>query len=140
MRRFGLIVALLALVLSVATAAGSVWYRAAASEPHFTAEVCEGGVCEVLADFGEVERSALSHRIIRLENSTDEPLALLDYRATCKCVWLTLPTKAIPAGGYADVTITYDSRGEWGSVGNYISIESSNQSCKIAVWMAAEIQ
>lgn len=140
MRRFGLIVALLTVVLSVAMAARGVEREGATSEPHFTAQICENSVCEVLADFGDVERSALSHRTIRLENSTNKPVALLDYRATCKCVWLTLPTKAIPAGGYADITITYDSRGEWGSVGNYISIECSNENCKIAVWMAAEIQ
>lgn len=112
-----------------------------AEEPNdrLSAELAEGSVTEVLVDFGDVKYSDTVNRTIVLKNTTDSPIVLLDYDTTCRCTWLDLPKKAIAPNKSAEVTITFDSRGEWGSVGNYLSIETSNEKCKVAVWMCAEI-
>lgn len=134
MRSLGLIFATLVLI---ATTCNSTH----AEEPNnaLTAELCEGGVAEVMVEFGDVTYSECVTKRIIIENKTTSTIAILDYSTTCRCTWLDLPNKAIAPNGSVEVTITFDSRGEWGSVGNYLSIETSNESCKVAIWMSAEV-
>lgn len=106
----------------------------------YIAELRQGEVAEVLIELGEVKYSTTTVRDIRVINRTDSPIVLLDYEATCRCVWLELPRTAIAAGEDAIVKFYYDSRGEFGSIGNYISISTSDSECNIAVWMGAEIE
>lgn len=105
-----------------------------------TAELRCNEVCEVLVDMGSVYYSDIATRAIRLVNLTDDPITLLDYSTTCRCTWLTLPRHAIEPNDYADIELTFDSRGEFGSIGNYLSITTSNPRCEVAVWMCAEIE
>ena len=104
------------------------------------AELRSGSVCEVIVDLGSVPYSATATKQIRFTNCTEQPIVLLDYEATCRCTWLTLPTIPIAPNTYADVELTFDSRGEFGSVGNYLSITTSDEQCKVAIWMSAEIE
>lgn len=104
------------------------------------AELRSGSVCEVIVDLGSVPYSATATKQIRLTNCTEQPIVLLDYETTCRCTWLTLPTTPVAPNSYADVELTFDSRGEFGSVGNYLSITTSDEQCKVAIWMSAEIE
>ena len=104
------------------------------------AEIKRDSICEVLVDLGHVCYSDTVVKNIRLINSTDTPIALLDYETTCRCTWLTLPDKAIAPNDHANIELTFDSRGEFGSVGNYLCITTSDDRCKIHVWMSAEIE
>lgn len=100
----------------------------------------EQGTCEVFVDMGIVERSSTTTETIRVVNNTATPITLLDFEATCRCTWLDLPRTAIAPGEYADILLTFDSRGEWGIVGNYIAITTSNEDCEVALWTQAEIE
>lgn len=104
------------------------------------AEIKRDTVCEVLVDLGCVRYSDTVVKNIRLVNKTDAPIALLDYQTTCRCTWLTLPNTAIAPNDYADIELTFDSRGEFGSIGNFLSIETSDESVEVVVWMCAEIE
>lgn len=104
------------------------------------AEIKRDTVCEVLVDLGRVHYSDTAVKNIRLINKTDAPIALLDYQTTCRCTWLTLPNTAIAPNDYADIELTFDSRGEFGSIGNFLSIETSDESVEVVVWMCAEIE
>lgn len=134
MRVFGSIVATLMLIVASCN-------TLLAEEPNgaLSAELAEGSVAEVLVDFGDVKYSECVSRTIVLKNTTNSPIVLLSYETTCRCTWLELPKRAIAPNESGEVTITFDSRGEWGSVGNYLSIETSNEKCNVAVWMCAEI-
>jgi hypothetical protein len=134
MRVFGSIVATLMLIVASCNTLH-------AEEPNdaLSAELAEGSVAEVLVDFGDVKYSECVSRTIVLKNTTNSPIVLLSYETTCRCTWLELPKRAIAPNESGEVTITFDSRGEWGSVGNYLSIETSNEKCNVAVWMCAEI-
>lgn len=105
----------------------------------YVAELRSGKVAEVLVDMGDVSGSTLTTTEIRIDNLTDVPIVLLDYEATCRCVWLDLPREAIAVGESRNVTLYFDSRGERGSIGNYISISTSDKECSVAIWMAAEV-
>ena len=104
------------------------------------AELTEGATSEVLADFGVVEPRSLSSLDIRIVNCTDSPIVLLDYETTCRCTTLEFDRAPIAAGGETIAVLTFDSRGEWGSVGNFLSIVTSNEECAIVVWMSAHVE
>ena len=97
-------------------------------------------VTEVLVEFGDVPYSALATKSIRLHNPTTSPLSLLEYKATCRCTWINLPSAPIPADEYGEAELVFDSRGERGSVGNYIDITTSDPRCRIGVWISANVK
>ena len=115
------------------------WSAMADNDEPLYGELKEGKVCEVLVEYGNVTYGKTVSHTIYIKNCTTTPIALLDYTTTCRCTWLELPRKAIAPNEEGEVIITFDSRGEWGSVGNYLSIETSNNRCDVAIWMGAEI-
>ena len=104
------------------------------------AELAEGYTAEVIAEFGVVEARSVVDMPIRVKNTTNEPIVLLDYSTTCRCTALALPRTAIEAGGECEVVLNFDSRGEWGSVGNFLEVATSNPECGFVVWMAAMVE
>ncbi|MBP3432388.1 MAG: DUF1573 domain-containing protein [Alistipes sp.] len=104
------------------------------------AEIKRDSLCEVLVELGSVAYSTTVEKSIRFTNLTDAPLALLDFSATCKCTWLELPNKPIEVGESADVKVVFDSRGEYGSIGNYLSVKCSDERANIAIWVSAEVE
>lgn len=104
------------------------------------AELSEGATSEVVVDFGVVEPRSIAEREIRVVNQTDNPLVLLDYSTTCRCTTLEFDRKPICPGGEAVVVLTFDSRGEWGGVGNFLEITTSNPECGFVVWMGATVE
>ncbi len=96
--------------------------------------------CEVIVDFGYVKPSATVHKSIRITNLSDSPIVLLDYSTQCRCMWLEFDRTPIAPNESSDITLTFDSRGEWGVVGNYMEITTSIGSAPIVLWIGAEIE
>ena len=141
-----LILSLSALVLRIVDSESDNRRRArerCAVENIFTGIVAEYNgeeVCEVVVDLGTVMRSSTVSQTIRVINNTTTPLVLLDYTTQCRCMWLDFGREPIAAGESRDLTLTFDSRGEWGSVGNYMEITTSNEDKPIVLWVGAEIE
>lgn len=143
MRRLLRITLPLALVLCVACGAKTKPAEQHAEElkiEEFVAELSLGVTSEVLADFGSVEPRSIVSRDIRIVNNTNEPIVLLDYETTCRCTTLEFDRKPIAVGEEAVAVLTFDSRGEWGSVGNFLSVTTSNEECAMVVWMSAYVE
>lgn len=104
------------------------------------AEVKDDEVCEVLVDLGVVPYSSTTTQRIRLINSGSEPLVLVDYTTQCRCMWLDFEREPIAVGDSCDVVLSFDSRGEWGSVGNYMEIATSRENHPIVLWIGAEVE
>lgn len=104
------------------------------------AELAVGATSEVVVDFGVVEPRSIATRKIRVVNQTDSPIVLLDYDTTCRCTTLELDRKPIEPGGESIAMLTFDSRGEWGSVGNFLEITTSNPECGFVIWMGATVE
>lgn len=146
MHAFGRLIALVALVLFL-FACGAKPTKSSAEDvacetaPEvLRAELAEGYTAEVLAEFGVVEPRSVVEMPIRVKNNTAEPIVLLDYSTTCRCTTLALPRTAIEAGGECEVVLTFDSRGEWGGVGNFLEVATSNPECGFVVWMSAMVE
>ena len=97
-------------------------------------------VCEVIVDLGYVMRSATATKTIRLVNRSDSPILLLDYSTQCRCMWLEFDRSVVAQNESIDITLTFDSRGEWGSVGNYMDITTSLDGAPVVLWIGAEIE
>lgn len=108
-------------------------------DPDIVAEV-DDDLCEVLVEFGSVPRSSTTTKTIRVVNKGSTPLVLLDFSTQCRCMWLDLSDKSIDCGDYCDITLSFDSRGEWGSVGNYMEVITSRDNAPIVLWIAAEVE
>ena len=135
-----LLLAAVALILSLVAIFRSDGEEESA-ESNFTGLVAEynGGVCEVIVDMGYVAPSSLSTHTIRIVNASTAPLVPLDYTTQCRCMWLDFERQPIAVGESFDMVLIFDSRGEWGVVGNYIEVAISNDSAPIVIWISAEI-
>lgn len=98
-----------------------------------------GAVCEVLVDMGAVLPSTTVTKTIRITNCSTAPLVLVDYSTQCRCMWLEYSREPIAENEYRDIELVFDSRGEWGSVGNYMEITTSGEH-PIVLWIGAEIE
>lgn len=117
--------------------------EATATEERFqgiTAEIRGDSLCEVLVDIGNVPYSATVVKSLRLTNATDSPLVLVDYSTQCRCMWLEFDRSPIAEGDSRDIELYFDSRGEWGSVGNYMEITTSRDDAPVVLWISAEVE
>lgn len=136
---------LLLIVAALAVVAIAAWwlYPMCATELDEHAEVeaiiCADEVCEVVVELGEVAPSSLTTCVLSLTNDTEYPLAIVDYTTLCRCMWLDFEREAIAPGESIAVELTFDSRGEWGTVGNYMELITSDKSCQVVVWISAEV-
>lgn len=104
------------------------------------AEYSGESVCEVLVELGEVIPSSIVSKSIRVVNNSTTPLVLIDYSTLCRCMWLEYSREPIAVGESRDMELVFDSRGEWGSVGNYIEITTSVDGVPIVLWIDATIK
>lgn len=104
------------------------------------AELKRDSLCEVMVELGSVAYSTTAEKNIRFTNHTKNPVILLDYTSTCKCTWLELPDKPINPGQSADARLYFDSRGEYGSIGNHLSVRCSDKRVNVAIWVSAEVE
>ena len=105
----------------------------------YSAEIRTDSLTELLVEFGDVPYSATAVKSIRLKNTTDKPLVFVGYQATCRCTTIDLPQKAVEPNCWAEAEIKFDSRGEYGSVGNHIEVNTSDERCVISIWISAEV-
>lgn len=136
-------VALVALVLRIITSETDNTENVATTDVAFTGlsvEYSGDNVCEVLVELGSVYRSSTISKSVRIINCSATPLVLVDYSTQCRCMWLEIDRTPIAQGDYKDIELIFDSRGEWGSVGNYMEITTSTEGAPIVLWIAAEIE
>ncbi len=141
-----LIVATLALVLRIVDSESDNLRRAEEQQAQqkseysgIIAEVADG-MCEVLVDLDSVAYGTTTVKNIRIVNVGTTPLVLLDNTTQCRCMWLEYSREPIAVGESIDINLMFDSRGEWGSVGNYMTITTSRDEASIVLWIAAEVQ
>lgn len=130
----------LALVLRIGRPSPSVAPSDNEQYEGLAVEILPDSVTELSLEFGRVHHPSLVSKSVRIYNRTSETLALLSCDATCRCVWADLPNGAIEPNGYVDVRVWFDSKGEYGYIGNFARIHTSMKSSNIALWIDAEVE
>lgn len=59
-----------------------------------------------------VEGPILKHEFV-IKNTGTTPLVISDYRVSCTCTKVTLPSEPIPPGGTGLIKITFDTNGKY---------------------------
>ena len=104
-----------------------------------SAEIRTDTITEFIVEMGEVTYATIATEHLRIKNTTDKPLSLTDYKATCRCTWVELTYHPIAPNEWGELELKFDSRGEHGTVGNFVDIATSDERCRIAIWMSAEV-
>ena len=104
-----------------------------------SAEIRTDTITEFIVEMGKVPYATIATENLRIKNTTNEPLSLTDYKATCRCTWVELPYHPIAPNEWGELELKFDSRGEHGTVGNFVDIATSDERCRIAIWMSAEV-
>lgn len=104
-----------------------------------SAEIRTDTITEFIVEMGEVSYANVATEHLRIKNTTKKPLSFTSYKATCRCTWVELPYHPIAPNEWGEIELKFDSRGEWGTVGNFVDIVTSDERCRIAIWMSAEV-
>ena len=64
--------------------------------------------------FGRLGSGEIAQLRIWLANDASRPVAVASYRRSCGCTTLEFDAQPIAPGDARQVTLTFDSRGEWG--------------------------
>ena len=64
--------------------------------------------------FGRLGSGEIAQLRIWLANDASRPVAVASYRRGCGCTSLEFDSQPIAPGDARQVTLTFDSRGEWG--------------------------
>lgn len=64
--------------------------------------------------FGRLGSGEIAQLRIWLANDASRPVAVASYRRSCGCTSLEFDPQPIAPGDARQVTLTFDSRGEWG--------------------------
>ena len=64
--------------------------------------------------FGRLGSGEIAQLRIWLANDASRPVAVASYRRSCGCTSLEFDSQPIAPGDARQVTLTFDSRGEWG--------------------------
>lgn len=90
-------------------------------------------------DFGNIPQQKVSH-VLRIKNSGKQPLEITRVSTSCGCTTASIDKTSLPAGGSANLTITFDPNlmGEVGPVEKVVYIRSNdpaNEEASITVKM-----
>ena len=64
--------------------------------------------------FGRLGSGEIAQLQLWLANDASRPVAVASYRRSCGCTTLEFDSQPIAPGDARQVTLTFDSRGEWG--------------------------
>ena len=64
--------------------------------------------------FGRLGSGEIAQLRLWLANDASRPVAVASYRRSCGCTTLEFDSQPIAPGDARQVTLTFDSRGEWG--------------------------
>ena len=64
--------------------------------------------------FGRLGSGEIAQLRLWLANDASRPVAVASYRRSCGCTTLEFDSQPIAPGDAQQVTLTFDSRGEWG--------------------------
>ena len=64
--------------------------------------------------FGRLGSGEIAVLRLWLANDANRPVAVASYRRSCGCTTLEFDSQPIAPGDAQQVTLTFDSRGEWG--------------------------
>ena len=77
---------------------------------------------------------------LRLANDASRPVAVTSYRRSCGCTPLEFDSQPVAPGDAQQVTLTFDSRGEWGWQLKTLDISLAGASHPLRLFIEADVE
>ena len=90
--------------------------------------------------FGRLHTGEIAVVQLWIANQTKHPILLSDYRRSCGCTMLEFDTQPIRAGEAQCVSLTFDSRGEWGWQLKTVDLIVTGANRPLRLYVEAEIE
>lgn len=90
--------------------------------------------------FGHLHSGEIAVMQLWLANETEHPIVLSDYRRNCGCTKLEFDNQPIHAGEAQLLSLTFDSRGEWGWQFKTIDLLLSGMDQPFRLFIEADIE
>lgn len=89
--------------------------------------------------FGQMQAGEVLTQRIRLENRSSEPIVITEHHTSCGCTSADYERRPIEVGGHSDITVSYDSQGEWGWRMQRLEFYFAKKEHPLKIYIDAEI-
>ena len=90
--------------------------------------------------FGHLGSGEIAQLRLWLANDASRPVAVTSYRRSCGCTSLEFDSQPIAPGDAQQVTLTFDSRGEWGWQLKTLDISLAGASQPLRLFIEADVE
>ncbi len=90
--------------------------------------------------FGRMNEGEIAVRQLWIENRASKPVVILDYDRTCGCTTLDFDTRPIREGEAQRMTVTFDTRGEWGWQMKRVDVKLAGTAEPFRLFVEADIE
>lgn len=90
--------------------------------------------------FGRLGSGEIAQLRLWLANEAGRPVAVTSYRRSCGCTTLEFDSQPVAPGDAQQVTLTFDSRGEWGWQLKTLDISLAGASHPLRLFIEADVE
>ena len=90
--------------------------------------------------FGRLGSGEIAQLRLWLANDASRPVAVTSYRRSCGCTTLEFDSQPVAPGDAQQVTLTFDSRGEWGWQLKTLDISLAGASHPLRLFIEADVE
>ena len=90
--------------------------------------------------FGRLGSGEIAQLRLWLANEASRPAAVTSYRRSCGCTTLEFDSQPVAPGDAQQVTLTFDSRGEWGWQLKTLDILLAGASHPLRLFIEADVE
>ncbi|WP_295935263.1 DUF1573 domain-containing protein [uncultured Alistipes sp.] len=104
-----------------------------------TEEILQVGGTDTVR-FGRMHSGEIAQLRLWLSNHTEQPVVILSYERSCGCTALEHTKEPIRPGEAQQVTLTFDTRGEWGWQLRTLDISIAGAQKPLRLFVEAEVE
>lgn len=90
--------------------------------------------------FGRLGSGEIAQLRLWLANEAGRPVAVTSYRRSCGCTTFEFDSQPVAPGDAQQVTLTFDSRGEWGWQLKTLDISLAGASHPLRLFIEADVE
>jgi len=90
--------------------------------------------------FGRMRSGEIAQLKLWLANETRQPVVISGYERNCGCTTLQYDKEPVKPGEAQQLTLTFDTRGEWGWQLKTLDVSLAGASKPVRIFVEAEVQ
>lgn len=91
-------------------------------------------------DFGVVDEGEVVKHLFRFQNTGKEPLVISNAKGSCGCTVPTWPKEPVPAGGYAEIKVEFNTKGKPGRQSKRVTVTANTVPTETFIEVTGEVR